>query len=69
MKKRLTVISMAFILPLVVVGVLALFGITFSSWVYLLISTVCLIDAGILWFIYKDMERKIADAESGRLRK
>lgn len=62
MKKKLTVITIA-LLPLITTGIFALFGIFFSLWVYLLLAIICLVAAGILWLIYKDMERKITEAK------
>ena len=63
MKTRLIVIFVVSILPLLVVGILAIFGMIFSFWVYLILAIICPIEAGILWFMYKDMKRKIAEAK------
>lgn len=63
MKGRFIVISAVSILPLLVVGILAMFGIILSFWVYLLLAIICPLEAAILWFIYKDMEKKIAEAK------
>jgi len=63
MKTRLIVIFVVSILPLLVVGILTIFGMIFSFWVYLLLVIICPLEAGILWFIYKDMEKKIAEAK------
>jgi predicted membrane protein len=50
----ITIIS----IPLLVVFV-AIFGITFNVWTYLLLFILCPLAAGILWFIYRDMEKKL----------
>lgn len=63
MKRKLTVITILALLPLIAAGILSLFGIIFSFWVYLLLAIICPIEAGILWLMYKDMERKIAEAK------
>jgi hypothetical protein len=63
MKRKIAVITIIALLPLIAAGIFALFGIIFSFWVYLLLAIICPIEAGILWFIYKDMERKIAEAK------
>lgn len=44
--------------PLLVVFV-SLFGITFNVRTYLLLFILCPLAAGILWFIYRDMEKKL----------
>lgn len=55
--------SAAALLPLVVVAVLAIFGATLSVWVYIVLAVVCPLVAGIIWFTYKDVEKKIKKAE------
>ena len=51
------------ILLLLTGGVLAIIGLTQKSWPYLLFSLTHSTAGGILWFIYKDMEKKIAQAK------
>jgi uncharacterized membrane protein len=48
------------VLPLLVVIILAIVGVTFSTWVYALLFIVCPVVAGIVWFVYKDMEKKVS---------
>lgn len=62
MKRRLTIITILALLPLIAAGIFALFGIILSFWVYLILAIICPLAAGILWLIYRDMERKIAEA-------
>lgn len=50
------------LLPLLVVMILALFGITMDYWVYIILGIVCPLVAGSIWLIYKDTERKVNDA-------
>lgn len=57
---------MAF-LPLLVVIILAIAGITLNFWVYIILSVSCPIVAGIIWIIYKDTGKKIKEAGKGRL--
>lgn len=57
---------MAF-LPLLVVLILAIAGITLNFWVYIILAIVCPLAAGIIWFIYKETEKKIKEAGKGRL--
>lgn len=61
----------AALLPLVVVVILALLGVTLSVWVYIVRAVVCPLAAGIIWFTYKDVEKKIkkAEKEAGRRNK
>ncbi len=47
------------LLPLVIVIVLAIGGIMMNRWVYVALAVVCPVAAGIIWYIYKDMERKM----------
>lgn len=54
---------MAALLPLLVVAVLALIGMIFNFWVYIILAIVCPLVAGFLWFTYKDTERKVREAE------
>jgi ABC-type protease/lipase transport system fused ATPase/permease subunit len=51
------------LLPLFVVIVLALFGFFFHFWVYLLIVIACPAVAGVIWFTYRDTERKVSKAK------
>ncbi len=46
-------------LPLVIVIVLAIGSITLSRWVYVILAIVCLVTAATIWYLYKDMERKM----------
>ena len=61
MKIKFVVIPIASLLPLLAVIILAMFGIILSFWAYLLIALICPLVAISLWFIYKDMERKISN--------
>ena len=51
------------LLPLFVVIVLALFGFFLQFWVYLMIVIACPAVAGVIWFIYRDTERKVSNAK------
>ncbi|HAK88126.1 MAG: hypothetical protein A2077_02865 [Nitrospirae bacterium GWC2_46_6] len=51
------------ILLLLMGGVLAIAGLTQKSWPYLLFSLTHSTAGGILWFIYKDMGKKIEEAK------
>jgi general stress protein CsbA len=57
MKKYL--FSAAPLLPLVIVVVLATGGIMMNRWVYVLLVIVCPAAAGIIWYMYKDTEKKM----------
>ncbi len=57
---------MAF-LPLLVVIILAIAGITLNFWVYIILAVICPLAVGIIWFIYKETEKKIKEAGKGRL--
>lgn len=59
-RKYLFVIAPVF--PLLIVVVLAVFGITFDTAVYAVLGVVCPIVAGFVWWIYKDMETKVTAA-------
>ena len=52
-------LSAAPLLPLVIVIALAIGGITMNRWVYVILAIVCPVAAGIIWYMYKDAERKI----------
>jgi uncharacterized membrane protein len=54
-------------LLLAAVVVLALFGIILSFWVYLLLFITCPLVAGISWYIYKDMDKKVSNTRKGKL--
>ncbi len=56
-------LSAAALLPLVVVVILAVFGATLNVWVYIVLAIVCPLVAGIIWFTYKDIEKKMRIAE------
>jgi general stress protein CsbA len=57
MKKYL--LSAAPLLPLVIVIALAVGGITMNPWVYVILALVCPVAAGIIWYMYKDTEKKM----------
>ncbi len=57
MKKYL--FSAALLLPLVIVIVLAIGGVTMNRWVYVILAIVCPVAAGITWHMYKDTARKM----------
>jgi hypothetical protein len=57
MKKYL--FSAAPLLPLVIVVALAIGGIMMNLWVYAILVIVCPVVAGIIWYMYKDTERKM----------
>lgn len=59
-------IPISIFMPLFVVVILGVFGVTFSFWVYLILSITCLLVAGITWFLYKDMEKKVDAAKEKR---
>lgn len=62
MKTR-SFIVIAPLLPLFLVIILAIVGITFGFWVYMILGIVCPLVAGILWFMYREMEKKIANLD------
>ncbi len=53
----------AALLPLVVVAVLAIFGAKLNVWVYIVLAVVCPLVAGLICFIYKDIEKKMETFE------
>lgn len=59
-------IPAAVLVPLFVVVIFGVFGVTFSFWVYLILSVACLFVAGIIWSLYKDMEKKVDAAKEKR---
>jgi choline-glycine betaine transporter len=63
MKTRFALALSVYALPLAIVLSLALLGVVFSKRAYVLFAAVhLLVVAGILWFILKDMEKKIDKA-------
>jgi len=52
-----------FLLPLLIVLLLAVGGIFLNAWVYVILSIFCPLAASVTWFLYKDMERKISNSE------
>lgn len=60
------IIPIVVLVPLIVVTILALMGVTLSFWAYLLLAATCLLVAGVVfWFLYKDAVKQVADAEKG----
>ncbi len=57
MKKYL--FSAAPLLPLAIVIVLAIGGITMNRWAYVILAIVCPVAAGIIRHMYKDTDRKM----------
>ncbi len=57
MKKYL--FSVALLLPLAIVIVLAIGGVTMNRWVYVILSVVCPVAAGAFWYMYRDTDRKM----------
>ncbi len=53
------IFSGALLLPLVIVIILAITGITLNVWIYVILVIVCPVAAGIIWYMYKDAERKM----------
>lgn len=53
------IFSGALLLPLVIVIILAIAGITLNVWVYVVLALVCPLAAGAVWFLYKDMEKRM----------
>ncbi|MBZ0157046.1 MAG: hypothetical protein K8I29_12650 [Alphaproteobacteria bacterium] len=58
-------VFMALIAPLLAVAVLAVFGITFTSWVYLAFALVCLVVAGIVLLVDRGMKKALDTARRG----
>jgi hydrogenase-4 membrane subunit HyfE len=65
MKNRL-ILVMAILSPFLLVIILAISGITFNAWVYIILGITCPVVAGIVWFLYKGMERKVSAIEKER---
>lgn len=61
MKTRWIIILV--LLPLLVVAVLAILGIILKSWVYLALLIVCPAVAGIVWYIYGDVRKKVSNVK------
>jgi len=59
--RRIT--SLLFLLPLLIVFLLAVGGIFLNAWVYVVLSIFCPLAAGVSWFLYKDMGRKLSNPE------
>ncbi len=61
-------LSAAALLPLMAVVILAVFGVSLSVWVYIVLAAVCPLVAAILWFTYKDFDKKMkmAEKQAGR---
>ena len=53
------IFSGALLLPLVIVIILAITGITLNVWIYVILAIVCPVAAGIIWYMYKNAERKM----------
>ncbi len=53
------IFSGALLLPLVIVIVLAITGITLNIWIHVILAIVCPVAAFIIWNMYKDTERKM----------
>ncbi|MFO0752049.1 MAG: hypothetical protein U0411_01820 [Thermodesulfovibrionales bacterium] len=50
------------LVPLLAVVALAVFGVAFNEWIYLLLAVVCLVTAGIILFVYKEAEKELDSA-------
>lgn len=57
MKNRYA-LSAAPLLPLVIIIVLATGGVTMNRWVYVILAIACPVAAGIIWYTYKNTEKK-----------
>ncbi len=58
------ILSAAPLLPLVILVILAMVGITLNVWVYLVLVIVCPLVAGTIWVMSKGVEKKIKNAET-----
>ncbi len=56
------ILAAAPLAPLFIIIILAAVGITLNVWVYVIVAVVCPLAAGMIWFIYKDVEGKIKNA-------
>jgi len=61
--KKQRIAILLFLLPLLIVFLLAVGGIFLNTWVYVVLSIFCPLAAGVTWFLYKDMKRKISNSE------
>jgi len=63
MRRRYVLVLSVYALPLAIVLSLALLGFIFSKRAYVIFAMVhLLVVSGVLWFIFKDMEKKINEA-------
>ncbi len=46
------IFSGVLLLPLIIVIILAITGITLNVWVYVVLAVVCPLAAGVVWFLY-----------------
>ncbi len=53
----------AVLLPLALVIVLAVTGIALDIWVYVVLAIVCPAVVGLIWYFYKDAEKKVTDVD------
>jgi uncharacterized membrane protein len=60
------ILSGALLLPLVIAIILAMAGIALNIWVYVVLAIICPLAAGAVWFLYKETEGKVQDAEKRR---
>jgi len=61
--KKQRIATMLFLLPLLIVFLLAVGGIFLNTWVYVILSIFCPLAAGATWYLYKDMEKKLSNTE------
>ena len=67
MRTRFALAVSVYALPLAIVLSLALLGVIFSKRAYVIFAGAhLLVVSGVLWFILKDMEKKIAEALQGK---
>ena len=67
MRTRFALALSVYALPLAIVLSLALLGVIFSKRAYVIFAGAhLLVVSGVLWFILKDMEKKIAEALQGK---
>ena len=64
--KAESVLPLLPLLPLPVGLVFTATGITFDIWVYVLLAIPCPAAAGLIWFIYREMEKKVEAALPSR---
>ena len=53
------ILSAAFLLPLVIVVILTMVGFTLNIWVYIVLVIACPLAAAVVWFLYKEMEKRM----------